>query len=108
MALLAAAVFAIAANLQHRVTRPSGGLAPLALAARILAHPVWLLGLLANFVGFLLHARATFQRPAASFFERIIDGPPALAPLLFPNLVVLGFIALAAMWPSVPAASERP
>lgn len=58
MALLAAAVFAIAANLQHRVTRPAGGLAPLALAARILAHPVWLAGLLANFIGFLLHALA--------------------------------------------------
>src|SRR5262245_26894541 len=58
VALLAAAVFAIAANLQHRVTRPAGGLAPLALAARILAHPVWLAGLLANFVGFLLHALA--------------------------------------------------
>jgi drug/metabolite transporter (DMT)-like permease len=56
--LVAAAVFAIAANLQHRVTRPAGGLAPLALAARILAHPIWLLGLLANFVGFLLHALA--------------------------------------------------
>jgi drug/metabolite transporter (DMT)-like permease len=58
VALLAAAVFAIAANLQHRVTRPAGGLAPLALAARILAHPVWLAGFLANFVGFLLHALA--------------------------------------------------
>ena len=58
VALLAAAVFAIAANLQHRVTRPAGGLAPLALAARILAHPVWLAGLLANFIGFLLHALA--------------------------------------------------
>jgi len=58
VALLAAAVFALAANLQHRVTRPAGGLAPLALAARILAHPVWLAGFLANFVGFLLHALA--------------------------------------------------
>jgi drug/metabolite transporter (DMT)-like permease len=30
----------------------------LALAARILAHPVWLAGFLANFFGFLLHALA--------------------------------------------------
>jgi drug/metabolite transporter (DMT)-like permease len=58
LALLAAAVFAIAANLQHHVTRPAGGLAPFALAARILVNPVWLLGLLSNWVGFLIHALA--------------------------------------------------
>jgi drug/metabolite transporter (DMT)-like permease len=58
LALLAAAVFAIAVNLQHRVIRPSGALPALALAARILAHPVWLLGLVGNVVGFILHALA--------------------------------------------------
>jgi drug/metabolite transporter (DMT)-like permease len=58
LALLSAAVFAIAANLQHRVTRPAGGLAPLALAARILGHPIWLLGFTCNFFGFLIHALA--------------------------------------------------
>jgi drug/metabolite transporter (DMT)-like permease len=58
LALLAAAVFAIAVNLQHRVTRPSGTLPPLELATRILAHPVWLLGLVGNVVGFGLHALA--------------------------------------------------
>lgn len=62
LALLAAAVFAVAVNLQHRVTRPSGSLPPLALAARILAHPVWLLGLVGNAVGFLLHALALLSR----------------------------------------------
>jgi uncharacterized membrane protein YdjX (TVP38/TMEM64 family) len=61
---------------------------------------------LVGVAGFLLHARATVDRPATTLFERIIDGPPALAPLLFPNLVVLGCIALAAMWPRVPVASD--
>ena len=45
-------------------------------------------------VGFALHAAADFRQPGASLFERIVSGAPPMAPLLFPNLVVLGWIAL--------------
>lgn len=41
-----------------------------------------------------LHAAADVRQPAATLFERILTGAPPLAPLLFPNLVVLGLIAL--------------
>jgi len=41
-------------------------------------------------IGFL----ADTHQPAASFFERILNGAPPMAPLLFPNLVVLAAIAL--------------
>jgi hypothetical protein len=88
------------------------GLLVVPFVSQVTSSYLWLcvagLGLqaLVGVGGFLLHARATFQRPAASFFERIIDGPPALAPLLFPNLVVLGLIALAAMWPRISTGSD--
>src|SRR5262249_8685852 len=45
-------------------------------------------------LGFGLHARSVARQPAATLFERILSGAPPMAPLLFPNLVVLGLIAL--------------
>jgi len=45
-------------------------------------------------VGFALHAAADLRQPAATWFDRILSGAPPLAPLLFPNLVILGLIAL--------------
>ena len=36
-------------------------------------------------------------QPAPSLFEKILSGAPPMAPLLFPNLVVLGLIALWAL-----------
>src|SRR5262245_5660092 len=83
------------------------GLLVVPFISRVTTSYLWLcaggLGLqaLVGIAGFLLHARATLARPAAGLFEKIIGGPPALAPLLFPNLVVLGLIALAAMLPGV-------
>ena len=44
--------------------------------------------------GFVLHARANLQGPSVHAFENFIYGAPPMAPLLFPNLVVLGIIAL--------------
>jgi hypothetical protein len=46
--------------------------------------------------GFAFHVASDMRQPGASFFERVLNGAPPLAPLLFPNLVVLGWIAL---WP---------
>jgi len=45
-------------------------------------------------VGFFLHAAAVARQPAASWFEKVLTGAPPLAPLLFPNLVLLGAIGL--------------
>src|SRR5262245_24753372 len=45
-------------------------------------------------LGFGLHAAADLRQPGAAVFERIMSGPPPFAPLLFPNLVVLGVVGL--------------
>jgi hypothetical protein len=49
---------------------------------------------LAGLIGFALHVRAVLRQPGPTFFERLLTGAPPMAPLLFPNLVVLGWIAL--------------
>jgi hypothetical protein len=52
---------------------------------------------LVGIVGFALHAAADLRQPAATLFERILTGAPPMAPLLFPNLGILGLIALWAL-----------
>lgn len=44
--------------------------------------------------GFILHAGANLKGPSVHAFENFINGAPPMAPLLFPNLMVLGIIAL--------------
>jgi hypothetical protein len=44
--------------------------------------------------GFALHAAADLRQPGATLFEKVLAGAPPMAPLLFPNLVVLALIAL--------------
>jgi hypothetical protein len=44
--------------------------------------------------GFILHAAGNLRGPSVHAFDNFIYGAPPLAPLLFPNLVVLGLIAL--------------
>jgi hypothetical protein len=44
--------------------------------------------------GFAFHALADFRQPEATLFERVLNGAPPMAPLLFPNLVILGCIGL--------------
>lgn len=48
-------------------------------------------------LGFALHALADLRDPAPTLFEKILSGAPPMAPLLFPNLVLLGWIALWAL-----------
>jgi hypothetical protein len=45
-------------------------------------------------IGFGFHAAAILRQPAPTLFERVLSGAPPMAPLLFPNLVVLALIAL--------------
>jgi len=44
--------------------------------------------------GFVLHAAGNLRGPSIHAFDNFIYGAPAMAPLLFPNLTVLGLIAL--------------
>ena len=68
--------------------------------ARITAPYLWLCATvllvqgLVGVAGFVLHAAADLQRPGLTTFERVLSGAPLMAPLLFPNLVVLASIAL--------------
>jgi hypothetical protein len=49
---------------------------------------------LVGVLGFALHVLADMRQPNTTLFERILNGAPPMAPLLFPNLVVLVLIAL--------------
>ncbi len=51
-----------------------------------------------GFLGFVLHVSASLRGPGA-LWDRLINGAPLFAPLLFPNLVLLALIAIAALWP---------
>jgi hypothetical protein len=44
--------------------------------------------------GFILHAEANLRGPSGQTLNNFIYGAPAMAPLLFPNLMVLGILAL--------------
>jgi hypothetical protein len=49
---------------------------------------------LVGIAGFVLHSAADLRQPGATLFERVLSGAPPMAPLLFPNLVLLSAIAL--------------
>lgn len=59
-------------------------------------------------LGFLLHLTADLAGPSASAFENVVHGAPPLAPLLFPNLVLLGLIALSALGTHLPEEDAEP
>lgn len=44
--------------------------------------------------GFILHTAGNLRGPSVHAFDNFINGAPPMAPLLFPNLMVLGIIAL--------------
>lgn len=48
-------------------------------------------------LGFGLHVLADFRQPGGSLLGRILSGAPPMAPLLFPNLVILGLIGLSVL-----------
>lgn len=54
--------------------------------------------------GFLLHGISDLHGPSTSLMDNVIDGAPPFAPLLFPNLALLGWIGIWAMHRHVPAA----
>jgi hypothetical protein len=58
---------------------------------------VLFLQVLVGGLGFLLHVRADLHGPAANLFENVVSGAPPFAPLLLPNLSILGFLGIIAM-----------
>jgi hypothetical protein len=63
---------------------------------------------LVGLLGFALHGAAILRQPGSGLFERILSGAPPMAPLLFPNLVLLGLIGLWALSRHASIASESP
>lgn len=59
---------------------------------------------LVGLAGFVLHAAADLRQPGMTLFERVLSGAPPMAPLLFPNLVLLASIAL---WTWAPHLQKR-
>lgn len=50
-------------------------------------------------LGFWFHMQANLIEPGHSLWEKVVNGAPPMAPLLFPNLVGLAFIGLWALIP---------
>src|SRR5215813_5358343 len=60
----------------------------------VLCAAILILQAVVGVIGFFLHVIADFGGPSSGLFENIVHGAPPFAPLLFPNLVLLSFIAL--------------
>jgi len=56
-------------------------------------------------LGFFLHMSGNLAGVSPTLWENIVFGAPPLAPLLFPNLVLLAFIGLWVLHPLLPASA---
>ncbi len=54
---------------------------------------------LVGVLGFWFHIQANLVGPGSSLFDRLVNGAPPMAPLLFPNLVGLALIGIWALLP---------
>jgi len=61
---------------------------------RLTAGAVIVAQLAVGLLGFYLHVRGNFARPAESTWESFLYGAPAFAPLLFNDLALLGLLGL--------------
>ena len=68
---------------------------------------VMLLQALVGVLGFWFHLRANLIEPGSSLFDRLVNGAPPMAPLLFPNLVGLALIGLWSLTPHLAADGKR-
>ncbi len=59
-----------------------------------LALGILALAAITGVVGFLLHLNPTITEEGGTLRERVIYGPPLFAPLLFPNLALLGALGV--------------
>ena len=60
-------------------------------------YAVLVLQIAVGIAGFLLHALADLHGLSSNLFANVLSGAPPFAPLLFPNLAILGFIGLCAL-----------
>jgi hypothetical protein len=67
---------------------------------------VMILQAIVGLLGFWLHLEANLVEPGASLWDRLVNGAPPMAPLLFPNLVGLALIGLWGLIPHVPEATQ--
>lgn len=58
-------------------------------------------------LGFWFHMRANLVEPGYDIFDKLVNGAPPMAPLLFPNLVGLALIGLWALIPHVSESGPR-
>lgn len=57
--------------------------------------------------GFILHARANLAGPSIHPLANFVHGAPPFAPLLFPNLVILGLLGLLQKEPGTKGSAQR-
>jgi hypothetical protein len=84
---VASSAFAVGFLLVPFFTQVSRAYLPWCVAAMLLQAAVGLLG-------FYYHTAANLHGPSPSRLDNFVYGAPALAPLLFPNLVLLTFLGL--------------
>lgn len=70
-----------------------------------LCSVVMLLQASVGVLGFWFHLRANLVEPSSRLWDKLVNGAPPLAPLLFPNLVALAWIGL---WALTPHLEETP
>lgn len=58
-------------------------------------------------LGFWFHLQANLREPGSSLWEKMVNGAPPFAPLLFPNLVILAWIGIWSLIPHLPEEEER-
>jgi hypothetical protein len=81
-------------------------LVPVSRRYLALCAGVLLLQVAVGLYGFFLHTAANLRGPSPRRLDNFIHGAPALAPLLFPNLVLLALIGLWVLRRHLPAEAE--
>jgi len=77
-------------------------LVPISRRFIVLCAAMLLLQSLIGVWGVILHAERNLHGPSVHPLANLVWGAPPMAPLLFPNLAVLGWIALWQMWKLTP------
>ena len=62
---------------------------------------------LVGVLGFWFHIEANLVAPGHNFFDKLVNGAPPMAPLLFPNLVGLALIGLWALIPHLEESTPK-
>jgi len=65
------------------------------------------LQIIVGVAGFFLHGLADLHGPSASLVQNVIHGAPPFAPMLLPNLALLGLLGLLALDRVLPQAPIR-